>query len=124
MFGTILITAMMALTSVTGVQMTQVTAPSAAARAAYVAAFMSPESAQGPVVLPELKKGDLGPFVIMLQSLLNDEKMAKPKLVLDGVFGKGTKAAVIKYQMSESDEGLRTDGVVDDATWRSITTLD
>lgn len=79
-----------------------------------------------PVQLPELHKGSLGPFVVMLQSLLNEEKMYTNHTPLkqDGVFGKATKQAVIKYQKSESDEGLRTDGYVDNETWKSITTLD
>lgn len=80
----------------------------------------------GPVEIPELFRGDTGPFVVMLQALLNDEHMyaGHTKLVEDGVFGMATKKAVIKYQKSEADEGLRHDGIVDNDTWHSITTVD
>lgn len=66
-----------------------------------------------PVTLPSLQKGDVGPFVVMLQSLLGVTPM-------DGVFGSKTKRAVVSYQ---EDHGVNPTGVVNDRTWRSLTSF-
>src|ERR671916_3413051 len=56
-----------------------------------------------------LKKGDRGPNVAKVQRWLNQPD--------DGVFGKGTKAAVKRFQRRQ---GLTADGVVGPATWAAL----
>src|ERR671917_1879965 len=56
-----------------------------------------------------LKKGDRGPNVAKVQRWLNQPD--------DGVFGKGTKAAVKRFQRRQ---GLTPDGVVGPATWAAL----
>jgi len=58
-----------------------------------------------------LKKGSVGPEVAKLQSIL--------KIKSDGIFGAGTQAAVIKFQLSKN---LRTDGIVAGETWTALIT--
>ena len=56
-----------------------------------------------------LEKGDRGPRVAKIQRWLNQPD--------DGVFGRGTKAAVKRFQRSR---GLAADGVVGPATWAAL----
>jgi hypothetical protein len=61
-----------------------------------------------PIPLPEsvLTLGDRGPEVVALQQRLNEREA---NLLVDGIFGSGTRAAVIAFQ---ARSGLRPDGVV------------
>jgi Putative peptidoglycan binding domain len=56
-----------------------------------------------------LKKGDRGPQVAKVQRWLNQPD--------DGIFGRGTKAAVKRFQRRQ---GLTPDGVVGPATWAAL----
>jgi peptidoglycan hydrolase-like protein with peptidoglycan-binding domain len=56
-----------------------------------------------------LKKGDRGPAVAKVQRWLNQAD--------DGIFGRGTKAAVKRFQRRQ---GLTADGVVGPATWAAL----
>ena len=56
-----------------------------------------------------LKKGDRGPNVAKVQRWLNQPD--------DGIFGRGTKAAVKRFQRRQ---GLTADGVVGPATWSAL----
>lgn len=60
-----------------------------------------------------------------LQGTLNDQYGASPKLTVDGVFGAGTKAAVVQFQRGRFDstgKALATDGVVGSNTWWALRT--
>lgn len=59
--------------------------------------------------LPVLKKGKTGVYVNLLQRLIGIDA--------DGIFGNGTKAAVMLYQ---KNHGLVVDGIVGKQTWRSL----
>src|SRR5262249_44628701 len=59
-----------------------------------------------PAPLSLMMVGDRGPEVVALQQRLN---VFGAQLTIDGVFGTGTRAAVIAFQASR---GLATDGVV------------
>ena len=59
--------------------------------------------------MPVLQKGDTGPAVVTLQTLL-------PKWI-DGDFGSTTEALVKEFQRSE---GLEIDGVVGEQTWAAL----
>jgi uncharacterized protein (TIGR02594 family) len=59
--------------------------------------------------LPTLRKGDTGPDVIRLQTLL-------PKWI-DGDFGETTESLVKEFQRAE---GLEIDGVVGEQTWAAL----
>src|SRR5918999_1573593 len=56
-----------------------------------------------------LKKGDRGPNVAKVQRWLNQPD--------DGIFGRGTKAAVKRFQRRQ---GLTADGIVGPATWAAL----
>src|SRR5215216_2604053 len=56
-----------------------------------------------------LKKGDRGPSVAKVQRWLNQPA--------DGIFGRGTRAAVKRFQRRQ---GLTADGVVGPATWAAL----
>ena len=56
-----------------------------------------------------LKKGDRGPRVEKVQRWLNQP--------VDGIFGRGTRAAVKRFQRRQ---GLDADGVVGPATWAAL----
>ena len=62
-----------------------------------------------------LKKGSRGKNVSTLQARLNQRINAK--LVVDGIFGNGTKAAVKEFQ---SMYPIKVDGVVGPVTWRYL----
>jgi peptidoglycan hydrolase-like protein with peptidoglycan-binding domain len=57
----------------------------------------------------ELKKGSRGPAVAKVQRWLNQP--------VDGIFGRGTRAAVKRFQLRQ---GLESDGVVGPATWAAL----
>lgn len=70
---------------------------------------------------PVLKKGSTGEYVKILQQLLVS-KGYNPKGI-DGIFGPGCKAAVIKFQKENTDidgKKLVVDGCVGPKTWGSL----
>ena len=71
-----------------------------------------------PSEYPMLAKGAKGDDVKQLQSLLNARGAS---LVVDGLFGPKTDAAVKSFQ---SANGLSANGIVDDATWGALLTAD
>ena len=64
---------------------------------------------------PPLRKGDSGIFVKYLQYGLHI--MCWKSKPFDGIFGEGTKLAVINFQNSQN---LISDGIVGDNTWRVL----
>jgi peptidoglycan hydrolase-like protein with peptidoglycan-binding domain len=56
-----------------------------------------------------VERGDRGPTVKKLQRLLG--------VAADGIFGKGTKRAVVRFQRRH---GLTPDGIAGPATWRAL----
>lgn len=64
---------------------------------------------------PTLRRGDRGPDVKRLQSLLAEVLAHGP--VPDGIFGAGTESAVRAFQERND---LRVDGVVGDRTWARL----
>jgi len=61
-----------------------------------------------------LRHGSRGDLVLALQKRL---QAMDPKLIVDGIFGKGTEAAVRKFQ---EDNGLKPDGVVGPKTRKAM----
>ncbi|MDE6254164.1 MAG: peptidoglycan-binding protein [Lachnospiraceae bacterium] len=68
------------------------------------------------VSYPTLKEGSQGYRVKALQYMLNYHVNAG--LTVDGIFGTGTKNAVIKFQNAK---GLSADGIVGTNTWTKLT---
>ncbi|MBD2250540.1 peptidoglycan-binding domain-containing protein [Nostoc parmelioides] len=66
------------------------------------------------VAEPLLRQGDSGAAVAELQRLLNAKGV---KVSVDGIFGAGTQAAVIKFQRAN---GLTADGIVGSKTWVAL----
>jgi peptidoglycan hydrolase-like protein with peptidoglycan-binding domain len=64
--------------------------------------------------LPILRKGSQGQDVVRLQKRLNDLGF---QLVVDGIFGPATEAAVRQYQ---KDYRLTVDGIVGPQTWSAL----
>ena len=64
---------------------------------------------------PTLREGSRGEAVKALQSQLNAKRGAG--LAVDGVFGGGTKAAVVTFQ---NHAGIGADGVVGPTTWKNL----
>lgn len=64
-----------------------------------------------------LRTGTRGPQVELLQALLNRRFGPRPKLVVDGIFGPKTEAAVEGFQGSR---GLKVDGLVGPNTWGAL----
>ncbi len=64
--------------------------------------------------MPILRRGSQGKDVNKLQNILNDYGA---KLVVDGIFGLATEAAVKKFQ---SEYGLTVDGIVGYLTWHAL----
>ena len=60
--------------------------------------------------------GDKGVYVLVLQDALNT--LGYNAGNIDGIFGQGTKNAVIRFQ---NDKNLTADGIVGCNTWRAIT---
>jgi peptidoglycan hydrolase-like protein with peptidoglycan-binding domain len=65
---------------------------------------------------PTLRKGSSGNAVAFLQNRLN-ARGATPRLVVDGIFGPKTDAAVRSFQRSR---GLVVDGIVGPKTWTAL----
>lgn len=83
-----------------------------AAIARLVVDHFNEESADGKPPLPDLAEGATGPEVEALQRTLN-RRLTSSDLSVDGEFGAGTRAAVIKFQKSSN---LPVTGIVDGAT--------
>lgn len=66
---------------------------------------------------PLVKYGTKGVYVAVLQDALNT--LGYNTGTIDGIFGTGTKNAVINYQRNN---GLVADGIVGCNTWRKLTT--
>lgn len=64
-----------------------------------------------------LKQGSRGDKVKQLQKCLNAAMPTRKQLVVDGVFGLGTAAAVRAFQQKA---GLTADGVVGKNTWNAL----
>jgi peptidoglycan hydrolase-like protein with peptidoglycan-binding domain len=64
--------------------------------------------------LPNLRFGDSGDAVRVLQRLLLNNRYA---VKVDGVFGALTETAVKAFQ---SQRNLKTDGIVGQRTWRDL----
>lgn len=64
-----------------------------------------------------LKLGSTGEAVKELQRLLNADITIEHELVVDGIFGKGTDAAVKRFQATKN---LGIDGVVGPKTWAAL----
>ena len=64
---------------------------------------------------PVLRRGSTGPAVRSLQSTLN--AWGGARLLVDGVFGPVTEAAVIRFQKAH---GLVVDGIVGNQTWGAL----
>lgn len=64
-----------------------------------------------------LRRGDQGPAVQRLQTLLNANSRPSPHLRADGDFGPGTDRAVRAFQTSR---GLTADGIVGAMTWLAL----
>jgi len=58
--------------------------------------------------------GSRGADVVTLQKLLNTVGL---RIAIDGIFGSGTKAAVIRFQAAS---GLIQDGIVGQSTWSKL----
>jgi peptidoglycan hydrolase-like protein with peptidoglycan-binding domain len=67
-----------------------------------------------PQLEPVLSMGDRGPEVRKLQEKLNEHGAG---LVVDGIFGRGTHAAVMAFQAAN---GLVVDGIVGKKTWAAL----
>jgi peptidoglycan hydrolase-like protein with peptidoglycan-binding domain len=63
-----------------------------------------------------LQEGAISPEVQQLQELL--QKQGFNPGSIDGIFGAGTKAAVIAFQKSKE---MYADGIVGDKTWTTLT---
>lgn len=64
---------------------------------------------------PELRRGDAGPVVSRLQAALNrSDRAPTPPLIVDGVFGPVTEAAVRSFQQQSN---VLVTGVVDEGMW-------
>jgi peptidoglycan hydrolase-like protein with peptidoglycan-binding domain len=89
----------------------------APATSAPTSAPTAAPTAGSPIALdwPVLRQGDTGAEVFALQYLLNGRGAT---ITVDGIFGVGTRSAVIAYQ---DTRGLTKDGVVGPNTWSSLT---
>jgi hypothetical protein len=67
-----------------------------------------------PAAMPTLGPGSRGQAVVTLQGQLNS---AGASIATDGIFGGGTKAAVIAFQQGA---GLAADGIVGPKTWQRL----
>lgn len=67
------------------------------------------------VILPVLKKGSRGQYVLAWQKFLNMNGYICG--LEDGKFGENTRLAVIEYQIAK---GLKPDGIIGPKTWESL----
>ncbi|MGI6777856.1 MAG: peptidoglycan-binding domain-containing protein [Acetivibrionales bacterium] len=65
---------------------------------------------------PLLRQGNVNQYVLVLQDALN--AIGFTGSGLDGIFGSGTRTAVIRFQQSQ---GLSADGIVGCSTWTALT---
>ncbi|XEQ93925.1 hypothetical protein SCACP_28220 [Sporomusa carbonis] len=63
-----------------------------------------------------LRQGDTGQEVVFLQERL---RQLQYNVFVDGVFGPGTEAAVMEFQL---DNGIASDGIVGAGTWEALRT--
>lgn len=77
-----------------------------------------PASAEVVLGLPVLRRGDGGPTVERIQSMLNVVG-GIDRLIVDGAFGPKTEAAVRDFQQNEN---LTVDGIVGRQTWTALLT--
>ncbi|WP_366945258.1 peptidoglycan-binding domain-containing protein [uncultured Metabacillus sp.] len=64
---------------------------------------------------PTVQSGSSGEYVEFLQAFLYTAGYYNGSI--DGIFGSGTRSAVIAFQ---NNRGLSADGIVGDGTWNSI----
>ena len=80
--------------------------------------FSKPWSNEAP--REELKQGDFGAMVEVLQRTLNARLKPSPDLSIDGDFGPRTRAAVVRFQESQN---LKATGVVNEVIWKKLSPL-
>ncbi|MDA0588128.1 MAG: serine hydrolase [Planctomycetota bacterium] len=68
----------------------------------------------------ELKPGDFGELVEVLQRTLNAKNKPSPELSIDGDFGPATQSAVKKFQESQKFEPT---GIADAKVWKALSPL-
>lgn len=71
------------------------------------------------VKLPTIQEGDSNAFVTVLQAMLLNRGYSLSDKGADGVFGKETTTAVMRFQR---DWGLKEDGIVNSQTWMYLET--
>lgn len=64
---------------------------------------------------PTLREGNRGIYVMLLQDALN--ALGRPTNGMDGIFGPGTRNAVVNFQRTN---GLAADGIVGPITWARL----
>ena len=64
---------------------------------------------------PITRQGSIGAYVLVLQDALNSLGLSTGGV--DGIFGNGTRNAVLSYQKSK---GLVADGIVGCSTWGTL----
>ena len=70
-----------------------------------------------PVTKPTLRRGDKGEYVTLLQTQLVQRGYDIGSAGIDGVYGRGTEAAVKAFQR---DNGLTQDGICGQKTWAAL----
>jgi peptidoglycan hydrolase-like protein with peptidoglycan-binding domain len=94
-------------------------ATASAVRAFQSARNLTVDGVVGPntwgALVVTVRQGDSGPAVRAVQALLN--KKRRLSLAVDGVFGSGTRSAVVAFQQHA---GIDADGVVGPVTWRNL----
>lgn len=66
-------------------------------------------------LITTVQQGSTGPAVKALQVQLNEKR--RLSLAVDGIFGSGTRSAVVSFQ---SHAGITADGIVGPTTWRNL----
>lgn len=82
-----------------------------------------PEPEPTPEKKPTLRRGDSGPYVVLLQKDLISLGYSVGKTGADGKFGKNTEAGVKAFQREHKDRDgkqLKVDGVVGEKTWGAL----
>ena len=82
-----------------------------------------PEPTPDPEKRPTLRKGDGGPYVVELQTMLKKLGYGLGPYGVDGKFGACTKAAVEEFQLQHRDTSgkkLVVDGIVGPKTWGAL----
>ena len=88
-----------------------------------VSGTIPPEPAPDPEKRPTLRKGDSGPYVVELQTMLKKLGYGLGPYGVDGKFGACTKAAVEEFQLHHKDtDGKRlvVDGICGPKTWGAL----